>query len=295
MPDADEGVFLCVESVVVLGEYVARFDSGWVKSYRLRYDHWLEEDLLARSVLDVLVRWANYEDSPSNAKIILKRGQCATSAYELSKRFKLGRMRIRRVLELLQERSVINLHSNPHGTIVTICNYDRYQSNEKHPTNQATYDQPTGNLPPTYDQPINKELKQLRSEEVKNLISPETVPVRASKKSSPEQLAIARKVWESYEVGYSAVYGTSPVRNAMVNGQIAKLVQRLGEEAPQVTKFYLGHRGKFYVEKLHPIGLLLADAEKLRTEWKTNFKMTTVIAQQIDHASAIDQIFDQFK
>jgi len=55
-----------------------------------------------------------------------------------------------------------------------------------------------------------------------------------------------------------------------VSAMLCKLVDKLGaEEAPLVAAFYVTHRSSWYAEKMHPVNLLLADAEKLRTEWAT--------------------------
>lgn len=77
-------------------------------------------------------------------------------------------------------------------------------------------------------------------------------------------------VWSAYSQAYETKYGVQPVRNAKVNGQIAQLVGRLGEdEAAGVASFYLGNRNSLYVAAKHCTDLLLRDAEKLRTEWVT--------------------------
>lgn len=79
-----------------------------------------------------------------------------------------------------------------------------------------------------------------------------------------------RETWRSYATAYLARYGTAPVRNSKVNAAVKAFVQRVGtEEAPQIAAFYVEHDEPFYVRKCHDTGQLLADAEKLRTEWKT--------------------------
>jgi hypothetical protein len=100
------------------------------------------------------------------------------------------------------------------------------------------------------------------------------------RKVKPE--AKTAPVWGAYSTAYLARYGVEPVRNATVNGQLAQVVSRLGEEAAFVAEFYLSHRNRFYVEKMHPVGLLLQDAEKLRTEWATGRQTTATQAQQAD-------------
>lgn len=89
-------------------------------------------------------------------------------------------------------------------------------------------------------------------------------------------------VWQAYSGAYRAKYGADPVRNATVNGQLAQVVTRLGAEAEFVAEFYLSHKNRFYVEKMHPVGLLLNDAEKLRTEWATGRQTTATQALQAD-------------
>lgn len=91
------------------------------------------------------------------------------------------------------------------------------------------------------------------------------------------------KAWAAYATAYWQLYNVEPVRNAMVNGQLSQLVKRIGAtDAEHVAAFFVGHKHRFYVEKMHPVGLLLADCEKLRTEWATSTQMTATRAQQQD-------------
>lgn len=74
--------------------------------------------------------------------------------------------------------------------------------------------------------------------------------------------------WEAYTQAFQKLYRTPPVRNATVNAQMLQFVKRVGaDEAPAVAAFYVGHKARWYVEKGHAVAQLLADAEKLRTEW----------------------------
>ena len=91
------------------------------------------------------------------------------------------------------------------------------------------------------------------------------------------------EVWTEYSQAYADKYGASPVRNASVNGQLAQFVGKLGaEEAPAVAAFYLSHKNGLYVSAMHPVNLLLRDAEKLRTEWATGKQVTRTQGQQAD-------------
>lgn len=104
-------------------------------------------------------------------------------------------------------------------------------------------------------------------------------------KAKPE--AKTASTWAAYADAYGQRYAVAPVRNAKVNGQIAQLVQRLGEEeAPAVAAFYVGHSNAAYVRAGHAIDWLLRDAEKLRTEWATGRRVTQTQAIQADRTQA---------
>lgn len=95
------------------------------------------------------------------------------------------------------------------------------------------------------------------------------------------------RVWSAYAEAYQRRYGTAPVRNARVNGQLAQLVARLGaEEAREVAGWYVAHPAAFYAAKGHPIGLLLANAETLRTEWATSAPILPRATQSAEKTAA---------
>jgi hypothetical protein len=101
------------------------------------------------------------------------------------------------------------------------------------------------------------------------------------------------KVWEAYAGAHEHRYRTAPVRNAKVNSNLSRLVDRLGEvEAPQVAAFYLTHNKPVYVSARHATDLLLRDAEGLRTEWATGIKSTTGEAR---NAERKDNVREQYR
>ena len=102
----------------------------------------------------------------------------------------------------------------------------------------------------------------------------------------------AAQTWAAYRDAYADRYGVEPVRNAKVNGQLAGLVKRIGaDEAPDVAAFYVRHNGGFYVRTGHSVDALLKDAEKLRTEWATNTRITETRARQSDRTEANGQVW----
>lgn len=88
--------------------------------------------------------------------------------------------------------------------------------------------------------------------------------------ASPRRLAKSASTWEGYRKGYHKRYGIDPVRDARVNVDLCKLVDRLGsDEAPAVAEFYLGLEKPLYMQAGHPTTLLLRDYQALRTQFKT--------------------------
>ncbi|MHB0920612.1 MAG: DUF1376 domain-containing protein, partial [Thiomonas delicata] len=82
-----------------------------------------------------------------------------------------------------------------------------------------------------------------------------------------DQQALCEQVWTQYGSAYRARYGADPLQDGKARRQVADLVRSLGAQAPAIAAWYVGHGGRWYVEKGHDIGSLLADVGKLRTEF----------------------------
>ena len=96
-----------------------------------------------------------------------------------------------------------------------------------------------------------------------------------------------RRAWDSYSAAYFDRYRVNPVRNAKVNSQIKQLVLRLGaEESPPVAAFFVSINDSFYIRSSHELGLLLAKAEGIRTQWVTGRQMNGRTARQLEDTQA---------
>ena len=116
------------------------------------------------------------------------------------------------------------------------------------------------------------------------------LPKKPAPRKAPNSGTI--ETWAAYSGAYQDRYGTAPVRNVRVNGQIAQFCKRVpADEAPHIAAFYVRHNAAFYITKGHAVGQMLADAEKLRTEWATNRTITTTQAQQADRTQANGNVF----
>lgn len=118
---------------------------------------------------------------------------------------------------------------------------------------------------------------------------------RAAAKGPKDPNAITHDLWHAYSEAYRQRYNADPVWNRPVAGMAAQIVARLGqEEAPAVAAFFVTINDRFYIHRMHPLNLLLQNAEAVRTQWATGQQMTATKANQVDqtqsNASAADSI-----
>lgn len=140
---------------------------------------------------------------------------------------------------------------------------------------------------PAVDIPIPKDASSdNRGEEVQRARAKKNTPAETEKSQS-----VSRETWNAYAEAYLRRYGTEPVRNGTVNGQIAHLVKRLGGEAPAVAAWYVGHSAAYYVKVAHSVGAMLRDAEALRTQWATQKRITDTSARKADQTQSNGQAF----
>ena len=164
---------------------------------------------------------------------------------------------------------------------------------------------PHTNLPVTVTvtvtETVNRkpELKQKPEQEtvIPDGVENSTHPVKkisSIPKNKNKELSPSHETWQSYSDAYQKRYGVTPVRNATVNAQLSSFIKRIGfDESPHVAAFYVYHNNQFYVTKMHTVGLLLADAEKLRTEWATKTTVTQTQARQADETQARGNVWNK--
>lgn len=115
---------------------------------------------------------------------------------------------------------------------------------------------------------------------------------RASRDAGQKREGPTTATWLAYANAYQQRYGVDPTRNATVNAQIASFVRRVpAEEAPDIAAFYVRHNKAFYVGKKHSTGLMMQDAEGLRTEWLCGRQVTDTEARQADRTAATANAF----
>jgi hypothetical protein len=122
--------------------------AGWICLQRDIQDHWIYQDPEKFRAWVDMIMLANHEPKKiriNNAFVICERGQLAYSQLSLADRWKWSRQVTRTFLQLLKNESMIEIESNQHTSIITICNYSIYQGYQ--PQKQPTVNQPTVNQP----------------------------------------------------------------------------------------------------------------------------------------------------
>lgn len=276
-------------------------DGGWWKFYRSIEDHWIGSDLVAYRLFGYLMSKAQYQDSRiifEGQILIISRGQLLTSIRRIVDDLKLDRSAIQRRLKLLEADGTIETQPRHKGTIVTICNFEYYQGNENQDETQLRRESTT-------NQPQNRHETSLDSTTRPHHIKKERISNKERRKEenaldpTPSGEVVALKpsslVWQIYLECFVQKYGTEPKRNATVNGQIANLVKRLGEEdAKAVVRFYFTHNNRFYIQTMHSVGPLLKDCEKLYAEMNANIRITPGLSQHAELVSNNEQVVQQY-
>lgn len=110
---------------------MSRPTSGYVRMHRRIIDHWIMSDPLAFTMFMTFIMWAMRKDGKTLLKkqlVTLKRGQLATSWNELAERWSVDRKTIKAKILMLKNDSMLDYAADQSGTIITILNYDKYQS-----------------------------------------------------------------------------------------------------------------------------------------------------------------------
>ena len=98
----------------------------------------------------------------------------------------------------------------------------------------------------------------------------------------------SHKTWIAYAIAYQQRYGTWPLWNKTVAGQVTNFIDRVGVDlAPRVAVHYVRRvQEEFIVKQMHSVGMLTQSAEKWATQAQTGSTMTSTRAKQADQLDA---------
>lgn len=106
---------------------------GYVKMYRSLADHWLADQPAKLGWWLLLILKASHKDiqvSTGSQIIDLKRGQIVASLSFLAALWKTNKTTADRFLDMLAKNGMVERYTKRKVTIITICNYDRYQGED---------------------------------------------------------------------------------------------------------------------------------------------------------------------
>ena len=107
--------------------------AGYVKLHRgwANGGFFKDEPFTEREAWIWLIENAAWKDhdrtTPHGVLMSIKRGQIHTSDRALSKAWKWDRKRVSRFIKRLENGAMVRAKSDPLGTLITVCNYDKYQ------------------------------------------------------------------------------------------------------------------------------------------------------------------------
>lgn len=256
-------------------------NGNWVKEHRQIKHHKIWKCAQLYQLWRFLImeaKWDNDVYSDGKIKIPLKRGQLVCSLSYLEYWLGMTRSKTHSKLKSLRTLNAIETEVKQGITVITICNYDKYQCakniletevKQNRNTNQNAFET---EIDPSKELKT-KRIKELKKKEEENSILPVgTTP--------------GTKIWSSYSISYTQRYGTEPTRNAKSNALCSQFAKRVpSEDAPMVMAFYLTHNDRWYVQKCHALEYAIKDAEKLHMEWKKGLQMTGTVARSVEQMS----------
>lgn len=132
-------------------------DDGWTKSYRRKWKHPVFLNFRDAAIWAFILDNAAWRDNTDirfeNARLNIMRGQIAVSERYLATGFCCDRQVIRRVLDALQTDQMITREKTTSATVITICNYELYQSLDQ--DGKPTEPQSETQVKPALNPPLN--------------------------------------------------------------------------------------------------------------------------------------------
>lgn len=162
-----------------------------------------------------LIEFTNYEDKKWEGMII-KRGSFVTSYKNLASELEISVQKVRTILDKLKSTGEVSTKSTNKFTIITICNFNRYQLKKGENNNQTTNEQQSNNNQTTNEQQqLNKYNKYNKGNKGEGLPNPNTHKFINGKPVS---------FWEQEEefdlewLGFKEIY---PNKADLVSGYVA--------------------------------------------------------------------------
>ena len=230
---------------------MGRFSGGWVKISRSLCDG--SYDAIDIGILFWLICNANYVDGKSLARsghkrVMVKRGSLVTSVKEIESTLGLTRGSTRNRLKNFVEEGILAIETTNTGSIITICNYDKYQSMEGM---EEPAVEPSDNHQTTIRQPSdNHILKNIR--------------IKESKKETSKPKLGTHEVIARYCELFEQRYGIKAAVGGVEAGQLGRITKAHGkEQAIKIIEGYFDLNDQFIANQCHPVGMIEKQINKI--------------------------------
>ncbi|EMO5081841.1 helix-turn-helix domain-containing protein [Pseudomonas aeruginosa] len=222
-------------------------------------------------------------------------GVCWPSVAKIAERTCLSERAVQQAIKVLNECRALSIEARQgRSTMFTITPAAFAPPQKVHPRRKCT---PAGSAPTPADaapQPPQEMHPTPADAAPRTVIEPIREPsgnLLPADSGQPDaerdRQQACRAIWSAYAAAYQHRYGTHPVRNSKVNGQVRDLLKRLGaEEAPAVAAYFVGINDAYLIRNCHDLGSLLARAESYRTQWATDRQMNGATARQLERTQA---------
>lgn len=252
---------------------MARFEHGWVRVHRkLLNQEWTDAlDAIGKGLFLQLLLMANWKDSEKplfkHKDICLKAGQLATSYTELCTKLDITPFILRDRLERLETLGTITRQTDNHGTIITICNFSKYQRDDNDESHTEPHANSTANLM------ANSTANLTHSKELKKETTKERVSVAPT--------GNVKEFITHYCDEFMNTYGTNPVFMGRTIGTAKRIVNDLGlETATKLIKAYFQIRiDPWFTSKRHSLDLFEKNIEAIKVFAETGKYITIQHAQ----------------
>lgn len=222
-------------------------------------------------------------------------GVCWPSVAKIAERTCLSERAVQQAIKVLNECRALSIEARQgRSTMFTVTPAAFAPPQKVHPRRKCT---PAGSAPTPADaapQPPQEMHPTPAASAPRTVIEPTREPsgnLLPADSGQPDaerdRQQACRAIWSAYAAAYQHRYGTHPVRNSKVNGQVRDLLKRLGaEEAPAVAAYFVGINDAYLIRNCHDLGSLLARAESYRTQWATDRQMNGATARQLERTQA---------
>ncbi len=105
------------------------------------------------------------------------------------------------------------------------------------------------------------------------------------------------QLWDHWKAVYEFTHeGVQPIRNAQINGMLARLVKMVGlEPAKKAMTAYVNSKSAPYYQAQHPLSLLIRDIQKFIVESTTGNKITKSVASGMQRREDLDAVLEKSK